>query len=100
MLPAGAVVRPGNTLWKDLWASLVLTRQERKAFRERRGPEHRQIEWLSGRTVAKDALRKFLKKHHRLELLSADIEIAQDEHGSPTPRGPWDIGAGRRSACR
>jgi phosphopantetheine--protein transferase-like protein len=75
--------------WKDLWSSLVLSRQERKVFRELRGPEHRQIEWLSGRTAAKDAMRSFLRRRHGLELLPADIEITQDEHGRPTAQGLW-----------
>lgn len=80
---------PGNTFWKDLWASLVLTRHERKAFQNLKGPEIRQIEWLNGRTAAKDAIRTILKKHYQLELLPADIEIAQDEHGRPIAQGSW-----------
>jgi acyl transferase domain-containing protein/phosphopantetheinyl transferase len=80
---------PGTGLWQDLWASLVLSRQERKVFRELRGPEHRQIEWLSGRTAAKDAMRSFIRRRHGLNLLSADIEIIQDEHGRPMAQGSW-----------
>jgi phosphopantetheinyl transferase len=80
---------PGPGLWKDLWSSLVLSRHERKLFRELRGTEHRQIEWLSGRTAAKDAMRSFLRKHHGLDVLPADIEILQDEHGRPMAKGPW-----------
>ncbi len=78
-----------NTLWKDLWASHVLGREERRAFENLNGPALRQQEWLSGRTAAKDAVRVFLKKHYQLELLPADIEIAQDENGRPVPAGPW-----------
>jgi phosphopantetheinyl transferase len=76
-------------LWKDLWASLVLTARERRQFAERRGPEHRQLEWLAGRTAAKDAVRTYLRKHNGLQLLPADIEIAPDEHGKPLVAGPW-----------
>lgn len=76
-------------LWKDLWASLVLTAEERRQFAARRGPEHRQLEWLAGRTAAKDAIRGYLQKHHALQLLPADIEITQDEHGRPIAGGPW-----------
>ena len=79
---------PGSGLWKELWASLVLSRQERKVFQSLRGPEHRQIEWLTGRTAAKDAMRRFLRRHG-LELLPADIEIVQDAHGKPMAQGPW-----------
>jgi phosphopantetheinyl transferase len=77
----------GAGLWKDLWASLVLSRREREAFR--REPEHRQMEWLSGRSVAKDAIGAFLRKHHGMKLLPADIEIAPDENGRQIAGGPW-----------
>jgi phosphopantetheinyl transferase len=84
-----SLFEPGAGLWKDLWASLVLTRRERERFAEHLGPELRQIEWLSGRTAAKDAIRNFLRKHERLELLPADIEIIHDEHGRPVATGEW-----------
>jgi acyl transferase domain-containing protein/phosphopantetheinyl transferase len=79
----------GNTIWKDLWASLVLTRSERKSYRESKEPLHRQSEWLLGRAAAKDSVRAFVKKHRGLELLPADIEIGRDERGRPVPGGPW-----------
>uniref|UniRef100_Q026V6 Beta-ketoacyl synthase n=1 Tax=Solibacter usitatus (strain Ellin6076) TaxID=234267 RepID=Q026V6_SOLUE len=78
-----------GSLWKDLWASLVLTARERGEFAERRGPERRQLEWLAGRTAAKDAVRGFLQKHHAIQLFPADIEITHDEYGRPIARGPW-----------
>jgi acyl transferase domain-containing protein/phosphopantetheinyl transferase len=80
---------PGASFWKELWASLVLSRLERRTFGERRGPEPTQIQWLSGRTVAKDTVRSYLRNHHRLHLLPADIEIGQDEKGRPTAKGLW-----------
>jgi acyl transferase domain-containing protein len=80
---------PGAALWKELWASLVLSRRERSHFAERREPEHLQLDWLSGRTAAKDAIRAFLRKRHGLELLPADVEIAEDEHGRVIGTGPW-----------
>lgn len=80
---------PGASLWKELWPSLVLTRNERRTFAQRRGPELRQMEWLSARTAAKDAIRTFLFRHYGLELLPADIEITQDEHGRPIAAGAW-----------
>jgi acyl transferase domain-containing protein/phosphopantetheinyl transferase len=82
----------GNTLWQDLWASLVLSRRERLIFQTLRGPERRKQEWLSGRTAAKDVVRGFLKRHHGLDLFPADIDIAQDEYGRPTAGGPWTDG--------
>jgi malonyl CoA-acyl carrier protein transacylase/phosphopantetheinyl transferase len=82
-------LKPGTGLFKDLWASLVLSRQERKAFEEQRGSEDRQIEWLAIRTAAKDAVGAFLRKNHGLKLLPADIEIEQDEEGRAVALGPW-----------
>jgi acyl transferase domain-containing protein/phosphopantetheinyl transferase len=82
----------GDMLWQDLWASLVLTRRERGAFQSLKGPAIRLQEWLSGRTAAKDAVRMFLKKHYRLDLFPADIEIAQDEYGRPILGGSWAQG--------
>ncbi|HEY2844367.1 MAG TPA: 4'-phosphopantetheinyl transferase superfamily protein, partial [Bryobacteraceae bacterium] len=84
-----SLFEPGASLWKELWASLVLSRQERKTFAELRGSERRQIEWLSGRTAAKDAIRSFIKQQYGLVLLPADIQIVQDEHGRPVAQGPW-----------
>jgi acyl transferase domain-containing protein/phosphopantetheinyl transferase len=84
-----SLFEPGGSLWKDLWASLVLTRQERNDFAERQQPEPLQMEWLTGRTVAKDAVRSFLRKYHGMDLLPADVEIKQDEHGKPIATGPW-----------
>jgi len=84
-----SLFEPGVGLWKELWASLILTRQERQIFRGLRGPEHSQIEWLCGRTTAKDTMRSFLRRRYGLALLPADIEIIQDEHGRPMAQGPW-----------
>ena len=80
----------GNTLWKDLWASLVLSRGERKSYHASNEPPQRKSAWLVGRAAAKDAVRAFLKKHRGLTLLPADIEIGQDEHGRPVPMGSVD----------
>jgi phosphopantetheinyl transferase len=81
--------KPGAGLWKDLWASLVLSREERKAFGDLRETEQQhQMEWLSARTVAKDAIGAVLRKHG-LKLLPADIEIAQDERGRAIAKGSW-----------
>ncbi len=80
---------PGVALWKELWASLILSRRERSHFAELGEPEHLQLDWLRGRTVAKDAIRSFLRKHHDLDLLPADIEISEDAEGRLIGAGPW-----------
>ncbi len=79
----------GSGLWKELWPSLVLTAAERRAVRENPKPEARQMEWLAGRTAAKDALRIFLRERYGLTLLPADIDIVADQHGKPVARGTW-----------
>jgi malonyl CoA-acyl carrier protein transacylase/phosphopantetheinyl transferase len=86
---AEACFKSGETLWQDLWASLILSRRERKAFRELEGSGVHRTEWLTGRTAAKDAVRMFLKNHHQLEIYPADIEIEQDDSGRPVPKGSW-----------
>lgn len=84
-----SIFESGGGLWKELWASLVLSQQERKTFRELRGPERRQMEWLHGRTVAKDAVRGFLRSRYGLSFLPADIEIVPDEYGKPSAIVSW-----------
>ena len=42
-----------------------------------------------GRLEAKDAVRMFLKQRYQMELGPVDIEIVQDEYGSPVPQGTW-----------
>jgi phosphopantetheinyl transferase (holo-ACP synthase) len=81
--------KSSESLWQDLWASLILSRKERKAFRELEGSGVQKTEWLTGRTAAKDVVRMFLKKHHKLEIYPADIEIGEADHGGFTPHGSW-----------
>ena len=85
----GKLFPPGSALWQDLWATLVLSRQERSAFATQPQSEAGRTEWLAGRTAAKDAVRLFLKKHYNLELLPADIQIVQDSNGKLQPQGSW-----------
>ncbi len=47
------------------------------------------MEWLSGRTAAKDAVRSFLKSRQNLTVLPADITISSDEQGKPLAGGAW-----------
>ncbi len=84
-----SVFDSGTRLWKSLWASLILSRQERRAFGDHLGSEDQQMDWLSRRTVAKDAVRSLVRKRHGLELLPADIEIGPEEHGVCTVSGAW-----------
>jgi acyl transferase domain-containing protein/phosphopantetheinyl transferase len=81
--------RDAVAFWLKAWARLILNHQERREFSSLEGPEQRQVEWLLGRIAAKDAIRTLFKKWHGISVHPADIHIANDEHGRPTPRGYW-----------
>ena len=72
----------------DLWQA-ILSSQERKYWGETRAVEKRRREWLLGRAVAKDAVRRLIARHVGAELEPADIEIVPDAYGCPHARGPW-----------
>jgi len=78
-----------KSFWMRVWAHLILTENERKILSDLGGPENRRIEWLTGRIVAKDAIRAFIKERHDVELCPADIEIGHNQYGQPIPRGIW-----------
>jgi acyl transferase domain-containing protein/phosphopantetheinyl transferase len=67
-------------LWKGVWASRVLGREERLLFEELQLPEQRQHEWLGARTAAKEAVAELLPER---DLLPADIQILPGEQGEP-----------------
>ncbi|MEW6297193.1 MAG: acyltransferase domain-containing protein, partial [Thermodesulfobacteriota bacterium] len=92
-LPA-ALFDEANPLWQTIWARLILGRHEYERWRECKGPEKRRTEWLLGRLVAKDAVRRFLLARANLRLCPADIEIDTDEYGAPLVRGLWAAAAG------
>src|SRR5262249_4879980 len=75
--------------WARVWAGCVLGPTEREQFRALRTPEPRRVEWLAGRSAAKDAVRGLLREQHGLDLAPADIEIVPDEQGRPTVQGAW-----------
>ena len=81
--------REAGAFWVKVWARLILNHQERREFASLGGAEQRQVDWLLARIAAKDAIRTILEKRHGLAVYPADIEIAQDAHGRPEPRGVW-----------
>jgi acyl transferase domain-containing protein/phosphopantetheinyl transferase (holo-ACP synthase) len=91
---ADATIPSDGGLWKQVWASRVLSRNERRRFDELRLPEPRQLEWLAGRTAAKEAVAELLRTHHGLDLLPADIEIMPDARGVPMVSAPGCAEAG------
>ncbi len=78
-----------HAFWKRVWARRVLGRTERELFAALRLPDNRQLEWLGGRTAAKEAVQTLLKRHFGLDLRPADIEIGIGDEGQPLVGGPW-----------
>jgi phosphopantetheinyl transferase len=76
-------------IWQRVLAHLVLSHRERDLWRSFEWPERRRSEWLLGRVAAKDAVRRWLKTHHDVELCPADVDIVNDERGRPLVTGSW-----------
>ncbi|MGZ4307390.1 MAG: beta-ketoacyl synthase N-terminal-like domain-containing protein, partial [Solirubrobacteraceae bacterium] len=91
---AEATIPSDGGLWKQVWASRVLSRNERRRFYELRLPQSRQLEWLAARTAAKEAVAELLRTHHGIDLLPADIEIVPDARGVPAISAPGCAEAG------
>jgi malonyl CoA-acyl carrier protein transacylase/phosphopantetheinyl transferase len=81
--------RGDEAFWKRVFANLLLNQKERQFFSNLGKSEERQIQWLMGRMVAKDAVRTFLKQNYGMEMGPADVEIGQDQYGRPVPQGTW-----------
>jgi phosphopantetheinyl transferase (holo-ACP synthase) len=78
-----------RAFWRRVWAMRVLSRAERAALRALRAPEHELLEWLAGRTAAKEAVLDLLRAHAGLDLRPADVEIELDESGCLRAGGIW-----------
>lgn len=76
-------------LWLKALAAAVLTRNERENFAQMGGTPHRRLEWLLGRTTAKEAVRRLLLRNYNLYEPAADIAIWKDNLGKPHPIGDW-----------
>jgi acyl transferase domain-containing protein/phosphopantetheinyl transferase len=81
-------------IWQQALAHLVLGRRERVARAELKCPPRRQLDWLLGRCVGKDAVRLLLRQRRGLSLYPADVEIVADEYGQPRVflNEPNDVG--------
>ncbi len=76
-------------LWLKTLAFAVLSPSERDEWQEMRGAAGRRLEWLLGRTAAKEAVRRHLLNQKKSQWASADITIWPDDSGKPHPLGPW-----------
>lgn len=81
--------RGDEAFWKLVFAHLILNRKEMQTFSNLGKSNNRQVQWLMGRIVAKDAVRTFLKQSYGIEIGPADVAIEQDEYGRPVPKGTW-----------
>jgi malonyl CoA-acyl carrier protein transacylase len=68
-----------DRIWMRVMAHLVLSRKEREYWHNLNGTDKRRMEWLLGRTAAKDAVRLFMKRYRGLDLYPADIEIGNEK---------------------
>jgi acyl transferase domain-containing protein/phosphopantetheinyl transferase (holo-ACP synthase) len=76
-------------LWQKMLAHLVLSRQERDAWRQLEGTPRRRREWLLGRCAAKDAVRRLLARHGAPGIRPADVIVLADRQGRPEVHGAW-----------
>ena len=76
-------------IWLKVLAHLVLSRRERETWYAMTAVPKRRREWLLGRTVAKDAVRKLVRRRLGLRVAPADIEIVPDSLGRPEVHGAW-----------
>ena len=87
-IPYGIFER-NSELWLKTMSHIVLGKGERRAFREMTGTAQRRTEWLFGRIVAKEAVRRFVKENCQARWSSADIQIWADDQGTPHAIGAW-----------
>jgi phosphopantetheinyl transferase len=73
-------------VWWDCLAHFVLNPAERATWRTL-ASDRRRVEWLMGRTAAKDAVRLYALRHRGVALFPCDIAITADAHGRPAPGG-------------
>jgi phosphopantetheinyl transferase (holo-ACP synthase) len=75
-------------IWENLWAHLIMSRRELAQYHSIT-PAGRRTEWIFGRAAAKEAVRRWVKRHYDADLYPADVEITTDEQGKPVVTGRW-----------
>lgn len=83
--PFGELATP---FWENLLARLVLSRGELDEYYAFSHPGRRKA-WLFGRAAVKDAVRKWIKRRHGLDLYPADVIVKHDDSGRPYVEGHW-----------
>ncbi|MBM4163902.1 MAG: 4'-phosphopantetheinyl transferase superfamily protein [Lentisphaerae bacterium] len=76
-------------IWLQALAFTILNAAEREEWFSMTGAPGRRVEWLLGRGVAKDCVRRYLLDCHQQLWASSDIPIWADDSGKPHPHGAW-----------
>ena len=76
-------------LWLRVFSHIVLSAPERKGYFDMAGSAARRTEWLFGRIVAKEAVRRYLKDFYQARWSDADVQIWADDSGKPHALGAW-----------
>jgi phosphopantetheine--protein transferase-like protein len=84
-----AIFERNEELWLRMISRIVLNASERKDFQLMTGSVSRRTEWLFGRIVAKEAVRRFLKDYCQARWAAADVQIWADDSGKPHALGDW-----------
>ena len=79
----------GLPLEPNALAELILSPGEWEFWRSMRAVDKRRHEWLLGRAVAKDAVRRLVEEHAGVSLAPSEIEIRPDAYGRPEAVGPF-----------
>jgi len=83
------IFETNQEIWLKALAYVLLSPTEREEWLEMQGATSRRVEWLFGRAVAKESVRRYLQKYHQAHWTAADIPIWADDSGKPHPLGPW-----------
>src|SRR5207245_9419170 len=82
----------GGGIWRLMLAHLLLSEEERAAWRELGVANRRRDQWLRGRAAAKDAVRWLWSARGDGPIPPADVRIAVDGPGPPSmPHEPETV---------
>ena len=84
-----------QTIWKKAIARLYMNRTERQVYLRKKSAGSGAERWLAGRIAAKDAVRLFLQQSQGLQILPADVELADDNTGQFTASASGYPASGR-----
>ncbi len=76
-------------IWKMVWTHMVLGPEERELYSAMKGDERSRMEWLLGRTAAKDAFRALVERQTGVRLGPVDVALSPEASGQPRIEGPW-----------